>query len=391
MKVLLASPSMRIGGAERVVTMLAAGLVERGHDVILVAPPGERDADLQEVPHVRLRVDDHGRTATGAIRSTGQMARALSQLKPDVLHAQNVKYTAIGRLATAVRPPAHQPPSHGARAHRSQPRSHGARAHRPRSHIPVLATFHGVLPAEYRRAALLLRLADHVACVSSAVLERIVAAGLPRSRVSLVRNAIETPPAPGAAQLTELDRELGLTGTQVVAIVGRLVAQKAHERFVVAARLVAAARPATRFLVVGDGPRRSAIERQVAYAGLSDRVLFTGRRSDAREIIARAQVLVFSSEWEGLSIAALEALAAGTPVVSTDVEGMRELLNSGAGAVVPLDGGVALGERLLALLGNEPERQAMGQIGRELIDRDFSLDEMIDAYVALYERLARGA
>ncbi len=364
MKVLLASPSMRIGGAERVVTMLAAGLVERGHDVILVAPPGERDADLREVPHVRLQVDDHGRAATGAIRSAGQMARALSRLKPDILHAQNVKYTAIGRLATTIR---------------------------PRSHIPVLATFHGVLPAEYRRAALLLRLADHVACVSSAVLERIVAAGLPSSQVSLVRNAIETPPSPDGAQLAKLDHELGLAGTQVVAIVGRLVAQKAHERFVAAARLVAAARPATRFLVVGDGPRRSAIERQVAYAGLSDRVLFTGRRADAREIIARAQVLVFSSEWEGLSIAALEALAAGTPVVSTDVEGMRELLNGGAGAVVPLDGGAALGERLLELLGNEPERQAMGRIGRELIARDFSLDEMIDAYVALYEQLVRDA
>jgi glycosyltransferase involved in cell wall biosynthesis len=387
MKVLLASPSMRIGGAERVVTMLAAGLVDRGHDVILVAPPGERDADLREVPHVRLRLDDHGRAATGAIRSAGQMARALSRLKPDVLHAQNVKYTAIGRLATTLQPPSHQPRSQeprtrrpqphspGARAHRPQPDSSGTRADRSRSRIPVLATFHGVLPAEYRRAALLLRLADHVACVSSAVLERIVAAGLPCSQVSLVRNAIEIPPPPDAAQLTELDRELGLTGAQVVAIVGRLVTQKAHERFVAAARLVAAARPATRFLVVGDGPRRSAIERQVAYAGLSDRVLFTGRRSDAREIIARAQVLVFSSEWEGLSIAALEALAAGTPVVSTDVEGMRELLNGGAGAVVPLDDGAALGERLLELLGNEPERQAMGRIGRELIARDFSLDE----------------
>lgn len=391
MKILLASPSMRIGGAERVVTMLAAGLVDRGHDVILVAPPGERDADLQEVPHVRLRVDDHGRTATGAIRSTGQMARALSRLKPDVLHAQNVKYTAIGRLAATLRPPSHKPRSQGPRAHRLQPHSPGAGAHRPRSRIPVLATFHGVLPAEYRRAALLLRLADHVACVSSAVLERIVAAGLPCSQVSLVRNAVETPPPPDAAQLAKLDHELGLTGAQVVAIVGRLVSQKAHERFVVAARLVAAARPATRFLVVGDGPRRSAIERQVAYAGLSDRILFMGRRSDAREIIARAQVLVFSSEWEGLSIAALEALAAGTPVVSTDVEGMRELLNGGAGAVVPLDGGAALGERLLKLLGNELERQAMGRIGRELIARDFSLDEMIDAYVALYERLVRDA
>jgi glycosyltransferase involved in cell wall biosynthesis len=363
MKVLLASPSMRIGGAERVVTMLAGGLVKRGHQVALVAPRGERDEDLHDVPHVRLTLDEHGRAASGTIRSTGQMARAIGRIDPDVVHAQNVKYAAIGRTATEVA--------------------------RPGRHRPVLATFHGVLPAEYRRAALLLRLADHVACVSSAVLERIVAAGLPRSRVSLVRNAVEIPPPLDPAHRDALDRELALAGAPVVAIVGRLVSQKAHERFVRAARLVARTQPEVRFLVVGDGPRRAAIEQQVKDAGLEQRVRFTGRRSDARAIIARAQILVFSSDWEGLSIAALEALAAGTPVLSTDVEGMRELLAGGAGAIVPLDDGTELGERLLALLRDEPQRLAMGRIGRELIARDFSLDAMVDAYVHLYEQLAR--
>jgi glycosyltransferase involved in cell wall biosynthesis len=364
MKVLLASPSMRIGGAERVITMLASGLVKRGHEVALVAPPGERDEDLRDVPHIRLPLDDHGRTALGAVRATAQMSRAIGRIQPDLVHAQNVKCAAIGRAATVA-----------------------ARPGRPR---PVLASFHGVLPAEYHRSALLLRLVDHVACVSSAVLEQIVTAGLPRSRVSLVRNAVEIPPPLDPARRAELDRDLGLAGAPVVAIVGRLVSQKAHDRFVVAAKLVARARPAVRFLVVGDGPRKAEIESLVEAGGLADRVHFTGRRLDAREIIARAQLLVFSSDWEGLSIAALEALAAGTPVLSTDVEGMRELLADGAGAIVPLDDGTLLGERLLTLLDDEPERLTMGRAGRELIRRNFSLDEMIDAYVRLYERLARG-
>ncbi len=361
MRILLASPSMRIGGAERIVTMLASGLVKRGHEVALVAPRGERDVDLRDVPHVRLPLDDHGRAASGVIRATAQMSRAISRVKPDVVHAQNVKYAAIAHAAAVVA--------------------------RPGRHIPVLATFHGVLPAEYRRSALLLRLVDHVACVSSAVLEQIVAAGLPSSRVSLVRNAVEIPPPIDPARRAELNRDLGLAGAPVVAIVGRLVSQKAHDRFVIAAQLVAQAQPAVRFLIVGDGPRRAEIERQVDTLGLADRVIFTGRRSDAREIIARAQILVFSSNWEGLSIAALEALAAGTPVVSTDVEGMRELLAGGAGAIVPIDDGTSLGQRILALLNDKTELLAMGRTGSELVAREFSLEKMVDSYVNLYEQL----
>lgn len=363
MRVLLTSPSMRIGGAERVVTMLAAGLAQRGHEIALAAPPGERDADLRDVPHLRIPLEEHGRAASGVIQTVAQMRRAIAHFEPDVVHAQNVKQAATARAASTV-------------------------AHPGRRRRPVLATFHGVLPAEYRHAALLLRLADHVACVSQAVLENIVAAGLPGSHASLVRNAIEPPPPLDDTRRAELDREFDLDGRPAVAIVGRLVAQKAHQRFLVAAGLVAAARPDTRFLVVGDGPLRSQIEAQAEAAGLTGSVRFAGRRPDAREIIERAEVLVFSSDWEGLSIAALEALAAGTPVVSTDVEGMHELLAGGAGAVVPLDDGTALGQRLIEILDDEPRRLAMGHAGRELIARDFSLGAMIDAYVRLYERLA---
>jgi len=201
-----------------------------------------------------------------------------------VIHAQNPRYTALARVASTIA--------------------------RPGRHVPLLATFHGALSAEYRRSALLLRLADHVACVSSSVLDGIIAVGLSPARVSLVRNGIQVPLSLDPGYREVLDRDLGLDEAPVVAIVGRLVLPKAHERFVVAARQVAQARPQVRFLIVGDGPRRAEIERRVTDAGIADRVQFTGSRTDAAEIIARAQLLVFSSDSEGLSIAALEALAA---------------------------------------------------------------------------------
>jgi glycosyltransferase involved in cell wall biosynthesis len=355
---------MGVGGAERVVAMLAAGLAARGHDVAVAAPPGMRDADLDGVAHVRIAVDDHRRALAGAVATARQIAAAVRRVRPDVVHAQNVKAAGTALLAA---------PAAG----------HG----RP----PVLATFHGVLPAEYGRAASVLKRTAHVVCVSEDLRARLTDAGVAPQRTSVVLNAVEPagdlPPARRAA----LDAELGLpAGAPVVAIVGRLVPQKNHQRFLTAARAVADAVPEARMLIVGDGELAEEIRARRDALGLADHVLMTGARADARDLIARADVLVFSSDWEGLSIAALEGLAAATPVLATDVQGMRELLATGAGAVVPLDDGAALGAALVALLRDPARRAAMGAAGRQLIATRFALGPMVDAYERRYALLAGG-
>jgi glycosyltransferase involved in cell wall biosynthesis len=356
---------MEAGGAERVVTMLVIALSLRGHRVALAAPKGPRDADLRDVQHRRFIFPDGGRTAIGAAQTALALGKAVRSFSPDILHAQNVKSAITARAGTlAVRG-----------------------GHRP----PIVVTFHGVLPREYARSAWLLRSANHVACVSRDLRSSIVSAGLPDSRASLVRNAVTMPEPLDDISREALDRELLLGAGSVVTIVGRLVPQKAHHRFVVAARHIASELPETRFLVVGDGPQRSDIERQITAAGLSEHVRLTGVRADARNLIARSDVVVFSSDWEGLSLVALEALAAGTPVVSTDIQGMHELLDGGAGAIVPLDGGVALGRRVVQVLRDDVEREAMATAGRALIAREFSLDSMVDAYERLYGALVEPA
>jgi glycosyltransferase involved in cell wall biosynthesis len=364
MRILLTSPSMDIGGAERVVAMLVAGLAARGHEVALAAPPGLRDGDLADVPHIRVEVGDHGRALTGAAATTLQLARAVRRLRPDVVHAQNVKSTALALPAALA-------------AGRSRP--------------PVLSTFHGLRPAEFPRAAQILRRAAHVACVSQDTRERLAAAGVPAERMTVIHNAVEPATELSAQRRAALDAELGLEGdAPVVAIVGRLVPAKAHGRFLQAARQVADAVPDARMLIIGDGELRGEIEAQRDALGLAERVTMTGARADARELIVRADVLVFSSDWEGLSIAALEALAAGTPVVATDVPGMHELLSTGAGAVVGLDDGTALGAELIALLGDPDRRAAMGAVGREVIASQFALDRMVGAYERCYAQLVDG-
>jgi glycosyltransferase involved in cell wall biosynthesis len=362
--VMLASPSMQPGGAERVLTLLAADLAARGHRVALIAPHGPRDQDLNGVRHSRLTLHDRGRTAGVAIE-TVELARAIRSLRPDVIHAQNPRLAGIAAIAAAL----------------------GA----PRGRPPVLATFHGVLPSEYPRAARLLRLADHVVCVSKDLQDQLLDAGLPAERASVIYNAIEPQQPMSAALRAQIDSELGLQGAPVAAIVARIVPQKVHMRFVAAAAIAAARVPSARFLIVGDGPLRSQAEAAVSARGLDANVVFTGVRTDARSLIERAEVLVFSSDWEGLSIAALEAMAAGTPVLSTDVQGMRELFVSGAGEVVALDDGEALGARLADLLLDPDRREKMGAAGQALIQERHTVGVMTDAYERRYRELISGS
>ena len=146
----------------------------------------------------------------------------------------------------------------------------------------------------------------------------------------MLANSVRVPEARDPERDARLDAELGLTGAPVVIAVGRLVEQKNHARFLDAAAEVAAVRPDVRFLVVGDGPLRAELAAQARSLGLEDRLTLTGVRHDVPALAARADLVVFSSDWEGLSLVALEALAAGTPVLSTPVEGMRDLLEGGA-------------------------------------------------------------
>ncbi len=148
-----------------------------------------------------------------------------------------------------------------------------------------------------------------------------------------------------------------------------------------------------RFLIAGDGPLRQALEARAAELNLGGRVTLLGNRQDIPVLVGRADLVAFSSDWEGLSVAALEALAAGTPVVTTPAEGMQELLGEGAGCVVPGFGASELSVGILELLRDETRRRDMGARGAAHVAARYSLAGMITAYTGLYREvaLARGS
>jgi len=350
---------MGIGGAERVVVDLALDAVARGDELLLLGKAGRNDEHLAGTGVGRVSLPT-GRTPLDLVRATGRTARATRRFRPDLIHAHNVKVTAVARFGSRL-----------------------AGTRRP----PLLTTYHGVPHEEVDAAARILRLADLVACVSADLMEQLADRGLAPERLAVVPNGVPDPEPTTAETMRALDAELGLgPDAPVVSVVGRLVPQKAHDRFLRAARIVHESVPEARFLIVGDGELRGPTEALAAELGLADVVTFTGIRGDATTIIARSDLLVFSSDWEGLSIAALEALARGVPVVSTAVEGTRELLSEGAGVVVPHDE-EALAAAIVECLADPERRAELGATGRRIHRERFSTAHMAAAYRTLYERL----
>jgi glycosyltransferase involved in cell wall biosynthesis len=334
---------MALGGAERVVSSLAHGLSDRGHDVAVSGAAGPLDAELGRDIR-RLVLPERGRSPLGVMEWTALEAVFIRAFRPHVVHAHNTKATVIaaaaGRLARGPRRP------------------------------PVLATHHGAAQDDRERAARLLeRAADEVVCVSEDLLPAFSGA------VQVIHN--------GVAAALPSERGVGGDPT-VVAFVGRLVDVKNPERFLRAAALVGGG---ARFVVVGDGALRPSLEALARQLGVD--VTFTGAVPDARRDIANADLMVVSSDSEGQSIATLEALAAGTPVVSTPVSGMAGLLTEpGAGIVAPDFTPEALAAAITELVGDPVRRRGMGAAGAKLVLERFSADVMVDAYERRYRLLA---
>ena len=358
MRVAHVSAAMGYGGAERVVVDLATHHGLEGFETAIIAPAGELDLDWERLGVHRVLTPHARRGSLELIPAAHAVARAIRAWQPDVIHAHNVKATALTLAARRV----------------------------TSGHRPILTTMHGVAGRDISVSARILRRVDLVAVVSAAVREAVLSHGLDPERLRVIHNGVGAVPALTADARDAYDREFGFTGDVVIAV-GRLEPQKAHDRLLAAAALVLQTRPNTSFLIVGEGDLLDDLRRLAARLRIDHAVRFTGPREDAPQLIARADLLVFSSNWEGLSIAALEALAAGTPVVSTNVAGMRELLSTGAGAIV--DGWHArdLAASIVATLSDRRRLEAMAGTGRRLVSEQFSAASMRAAYADLYRDL----
>jgi glycosyltransferase involved in cell wall biosynthesis len=141
----------------------------------------------------------------------------------------------------------------------------------------------------------------------------------------------------------------------------------------------------SRLLLVGDGPERSAIETEIARLSLQKSVTLLGVRSDIPEILAASDVFLLSSNREGLPLAVLEAMAAGVPVVATNVGDLPMIVKDGVtGLLVNPDDECEFANALFELLSNENRAKELGNRARKLAE-GFSVEAMVRAYESLYD------
>jgi glycosyltransferase involved in cell wall biosynthesis len=146
--------------------------------------------------------------------------------------------------------------------------------------------------------------------------------------------------------------------------------------------------PDALFLIIGDGELASDLREQAQRLGVDRSVRFMGPRSDIEELLAVMDIFVSSSLWEGLPTVILEAMAANTPVVATRVSGNVELIRPGeTGFLAPPDDPEALAEAMLAALLDPEESKRMSENARRHVQANFSIEEVANQHIELYQQL----
>jgi glycosyltransferase involved in cell wall biosynthesis len=237
----------------------------------------------------------------------------------------------------------------------------------------------------YRQLRALARGVDRYLAVSGEIAAELVERlGWPAAKVEVAYNAVDVERAAVAAP-PGLREELGGGDARPLVLTpARLDAQKGHEVLLEAIAEV----PDALFLLAGEGPERARLETRAEALGVADRVRFLGRREDVPELLAACDVFALPSLYEGSSLAVLEAMAAGIPIVSSAIGGTEELIEDGRGGLLVAPGdAAALAAALRRVLGDPRLRQDLAARARERVDAGLTREQNADRVAGVYREL----
>lgn len=361
-RILQIIPTLDRAGAEKQMCLLAAGLPREEFEVHVCALTrgGPRAAELLEA-HIPFHVI--GKRWKLDPQAFWRLKRHVAEFQPDLVHTWMFAANTYGIAAA---------------------RACGVR------HLVMAQRC--VDPWKSRlQLALDRAMARHCDCVvvnSEGVGEFYRRHGAPVEKIRVIPNSV----APPIARSTTKDQMLGELGlpahSRLIGLVGRLWPQKRVKDAIWAADLLKVVRDDVHLLVIGDGPERERLLRYRDQVRIRDKVHFLGERGDVPRLLPHFDVLWSTSGYEGQSNVILEAMAAGVPVVATDIPGTRELVAAGVtGFLAPVGDRAGFAKATQRLLNDAALARQFRDAAVERAQKEFSVARMIAQYAELYHEI----
>jgi glycosyltransferase involved in cell wall biosynthesis len=215
--------------------------------------------------------------------------------------------------------------------------------------------------------------------------------GVPSEKIELVRSGLDLSVFSSANRRDELRSEFGVTADQhLIVYMGRLRTVKGVEFGIRAFATALEQLPNIRMVLAGEGDQRNFLGSLVSELGISEQVEFLGVRNDVPELLGAADSVLMPSLTEGFPRTAIEAMAAGKPVIATNVGGTPEAVIDGeTGILVPARDSDALSAAIVRLVGDTDLQARLAQAGRKRAEKNYSVDRYVSRLDELYRRFSR--
>lgn len=365
---------MNVGGPAVEITQLMRGLDPEVITQRLVTGYCRDDeADYLETQALDIsaaRIDGLGRSIrpTDDVKALAKLTRMIRISRPDIVHTHTAKAGVLGRIAAKVA-------GTGAKI------VHTHHGHLLQGYFGPIKT-RAVIQLERQLAGI----SDGLVAVADSIRDDLllVGAGTPE-KFSVIRSGVELGPLPTRETAR---RQLGVPeGQVVVTMLGRLTKIKRPDRFADVVEILTQRGFRAHFLVVGSGDLRSELEDTIQLRSLPVRVV--GWRHDVEMVLAATDIMVLTSDNEGVPLSLMQAGLCSIPVVATDVGGVSELiLHDYTGLLVPPNA-LPLAEALEFLAERPDVRDAFGRRAKAWVQEQFGLDQFIRNHQAMYQRMAR--
>ncbi len=348
-------------GGQRQVLLTVLGLRERGHRTVLVAHPEGELAQRASEGHDLIRLAPR---AEVDLHAGWKLARIIKDLRPDIVHAHDPHAVALASLALSFMTSGTCP---GLIASRRV-------AFHLKGHAFSRWKYHQV---------------DSFVAASNAIRDMLIADGIDADRVVTVHEGIDlhrvqVEPAANIHAEFWLPKQAPIVGA-----VAALTQEKGHKYLIDAAAQTVRDVPDARFVILGEGELRPALERQVKELHLEKHVVLPGFRADILSFIRSFDLFVMSSLFEGLGTSLLDAMALSKATVASDTGGIPEVVSDGeTGLLVPPRDARALASAIATLLKDPERRERMGRAGLDRVTHLFSADQMVEKTLDVYRRHA---